>query len=99
MATSSICSTRSSPGSTRSAKRTVQIHLQNTGSILSLETKLVLLEAAGQQLLPAYLSDNSTSLLGGEDQTVTVQVPSRVVNGALQAQVRGGNQPNNTVHF
>ena len=68
------------------------IHLLNDGTVPSLETKLVLQDTNGKQILPAYYSDNYVSLLPGEEQAITVQVPSAAVHDSMQLSVRGWNE-------
>ena len=81
------------------SERTVQVDLHNDGLIPSLETKLVLEDAGGQQILPAYYSDNYVSLLPGEEQQITVQVPSAAVHSSMQLRVRGWNEKTETLSF
>jgi hypothetical protein len=55
----------------------LRVTLTNPGATPALATKLTLLDAQGQRILPAYYSDNYLSLLGGETQVVTIRYPAR----------------------
>jgi hypothetical protein len=50
---------------------------------------LTLLDAKGERILPAYLSDNYVSLLPGESREVTIRSPDAIRPAALS--VRGWN--------
>lgn len=77
--------------SNTSARR-IAVHLKNTGIVAALNTKLVTVYASDRsQVLPAYYSDNYISLLPGEEQTVTVDIPENVGNRALRMNLRGWN--------
>ncbi|MGI4829901.1 MAG: glycosyl hydrolase 2 galactose-binding domain-containing protein [Janthinobacterium lividum] len=80
-------------------ERTVQITLKNQSQAPTLETKLVLEDSKGNQLLPVYFSDNYISLLPGEEQTVNVQMPADQVRGSFKLALRGWNQKNQTIAF
>jgi hypothetical protein len=71
--------------------RTIQVLLHNTASVPALEAKLVLEQADGKQLLPAYYSDNYVSLLPGEERTITIDLPADEVKGSLHCKLRGWN--------
>jgi hypothetical protein len=73
---------------------TVHIHVQlrNTSNVPALADKLTLLNAGdGGRILPAYLSDNYVSLLGGETRDIEVEYPSAAGKGSPQLAVRGWN--------
>ncbi len=78
---------------------TVHILLKNKGTAPSLETKLVLEDREGKELLPVYFSDNYISLMPGEEQSVTIQVPASLLHGSSQLLVRGWNQKEQTIRF
>jgi hypothetical protein len=56
--------------------------LQNLGGAPALETKLTLVDAKGERILPAYYSDNYVSLLPGESREVEVRFPAHAATGA-----------------
>lgn len=86
-------------GKDDAGERTVQIVLKNHGATPSLETKFVLEDGKGKQLLPVYFSDNYISLMPGEEQTVTVKVPDSLPHDALRLLMRGWNQKQETISF
>jgi hypothetical protein len=70
----------------------VQVELRNTGTAVSLETKLTLLNAAdGSRILPAYYSDNYISLLPGETRQIEIEYPAKSATGPAQIALRGWN--------
>jgi hypothetical protein len=73
------------------ADRTVEIRLRNSASVPALEAKLVLEQADGKQVLPAYYSDNYIALMPGEQRTVTIEVPPDQAKGSLHCKLRGWN--------
>jgi Exo-beta-D-glucosaminidase Ig-fold domain len=76
----------------------MQVELHNTGSVVSLETKLTLLNASdGSRVLPAYYSDNYISLLPGETRQVEIEYPAKSANGPAQLAIRGWNATKQTV--
>lgn len=76
-----------------SGDRTLEVMLHNSGSVPSLQTKLTLEDEQGQQILPAYYTDNYVSLLPGETQTILVQIPDAAASRSLHFNVAGWNQP------
>lgn len=75
-----------------SSGRTLVVHLQNTGAVAALQTKLTALYAADEtEVLPAFYSDNYISLLPGERRTVTLDLPAGAVNRDVRLKVRGWN--------
>ncbi len=51
------------------------VKLHNPGTVPALATKLTLLNAVGERVLPAYYSDNYVLLLPGETREVTIGYP------------------------
>jgi beta-galactosidase/beta-glucuronidase len=68
----------------------VRAKLENTGTAAALATKVTLLDANGQRILPAYYSDNYVSLLPGESRVVEISYPASAGTAARLA-VRGWN--------
>jgi hypothetical protein len=79
------------PKSIDTEDRTIEIRLKNEAAIPALEAKLVLEQANGKQVLPAYYSDNYVSLMPGEARTVSIEVPADEVNDVLRCKLRGWN--------
>ena len=52
--------------------------LHNAGAVAALATKLTLLRANGERVLPAYYSDNYVSLLPGEKREIEIAYPVTV---------------------
>ena len=77
--------------------RTLEVTLKNTGPIPSLQTKLTLEDDGGQQILPAYYTDNYVSLLPGETETLHIQIPETTSHQPLHLNVDGWNQPGQKV--
>jgi len=76
----------------------IQVEFRNTGSVVSLETKITLLNAAdGSRILPAYYSDNYLSLLPGETREVEIEYPAKTANGPAALSLRGWNLAKQTV--
>jgi len=76
----------------------VQVELRNRGNIVSLETKLTLVNASdGSRILPAYYSDNYISLLPGETREVEIEYPAKSANGPAQLALRGWNATKQTI--
>ena len=70
----------------------VRVELRNTGTTVSLETKLTLVKAAdGARILPAYYTDNYVSLLPGESCEIEIEYPAKSANGPAQLSLRGWN--------
>jgi hypothetical protein len=65
------------------------ITLANTGQTPALQAKLTLFDAKGEQILPAYFSDNYLSLLPSETRWVTVRYPQQ--RGTATVRLRGWN--------
>ena len=76
----------------------VQVELRNSGNVVSLETKLTLLNANdGSRILPAYYSDNYISLLPGETREVEIEYPAKSATGSAQLSLRGWNAMKQTI--
>lgn len=71
--------------------RIVQVTLTNNAATAAIETKLGLFDATGEQVLPAYFSDNYISLLPGETRTVNIHAPAASAGDAPVVQLRGWN--------
>ncbi|MEJ1965095.1 MAG: LamG-like jellyroll fold domain-containing protein [Gammaproteobacteria bacterium] len=71
-------------------ERVVRVTLVNRGTEPALNTKLTLVDARGQRILPAYYSDNYLALLPGEPRTVEVRFPASF-SGESSIQLRGWN--------
>jgi hypothetical protein len=70
----------------------VRVDLRNTGSTVSLENKLTLLNAGdGSRILPAYFTDNYVSLLPGESREIEIEYPAKSEHGPAQLALRGWN--------
>lgn len=69
----------------------VLVTLKNTTTHVALNTKLTLLNAQGQRILPAYYSDNYISLAPGAVRSVTVQVDQPQLLRSAHIDVRGWN--------
>jgi hypothetical protein len=65
--------------------------LVNTGSAPALTSKLTLVDARGQRILPAYYSDNYVSLLPGERRQIEIRYPATSSKGAPRIELRGWN--------
>ena len=70
----------------------VRVDLRNTGSTVSLASKLTLLNAGdSSRILPAYYTDNYVSLLPGESREIEIEYPAKSANGSAQLALRGWN--------
>ncbi len=70
----------------------VRVELRNTGTAVSLASKLTLLNSAdASRILPAYYSDNYLSLLPGESREIEIEYPASSANGPAQLALRGWN--------
>jgi hypothetical protein len=70
----------------------IRVELKNTGTAVSLQNKLTLVNAADQsRILPAYYSENYVSLLPGESRTIEIDYPANAANSAPELTIRGWN--------
>jgi hypothetical protein len=67
------------------AGQRLQVTLTNPSAIVALMTHLVLRDAAGQRVLPAYASENYVSLLPGETRTLMIESPNLPAAAQLTA--------------
>jgi glycosyl hydrolase family 2/Ig-like domain-containing protein len=78
----------------------LQVELRNTGTVVSLEDKLTVMNASdGSRILPAYYSDNYVSLLPGESREIEITYPAKSANGSAQLGLRGWNLASQTVQI
>lgn len=75
------------------ADGTVVVDIANKGTAPLIETKLTLVDAKGERVLPAFYSDNYISLMPGETRSVTIRIMDGVKPAGIPAavQVRGWN--------
>ena len=78
----------------RAGERVTTVELINTGSVPAIETKMVLIDALGEQVLPAYFSDNYVSLLPGETRRIEISAPAAA---AVAVKLRGFNLPTSVI--
>ncbi len=77
------------------ATRHFSIHLKNTGAVAALNTKLTTFDDRDKkQILPAYYSDNYISLLPGEEETLTLDLPPTPKQDPIRIDLRGWNATN-----
>jgi hypothetical protein len=70
----------------------LSVKLTNNGATPALAMKLTLKDAStGQRILPAYYSDNYTSLMPGESRTLSIAYPRSITHGDLKVELRGWN--------
>ncbi|WP_294391454.1 LamG-like jellyroll fold domain-containing protein [uncultured Sphingomonas sp.] len=77
-------------------ERTLTVDLTNAGSTPAIQAKLTLFDSHGQQILPAYFSDNYLSLLPGESREITIRYPRH--RGPAVARLRAWNMAERTLH-
>jgi hypothetical protein len=70
-------------------ERALEVELANDAATPALQAKLTLFDAGGEQILPAYFSDNYVSLLPGESRRVVVRYPA--ARGMATVRLRGWN--------
>lgn len=75
----------------RAGQMTATVQLANPGRTVALMTHLVLRNAAGARILPAYASDNYVSFLPGERRTVTITGAEGAMAGGPQITLDGWN--------
>jgi len=71
----------------------IEVDLRNTGNVVALSNKLGVFAADGSEMLPAYFSDNYISLLPGEEESVTIDIPVAYDAHNLNLHARGWNIP------
>jgi hypothetical protein len=70
----------------------VEVQLTNPSDVVSLATKLTLLnESTKQRMLPAYYSGNYVALLPGESRTIQIEVPDGKAEMKSSVVLRGWN--------
>jgi hypothetical protein len=75
----------------------VRVEIKNTGTVVSLATKLTLENADASRILPAYYTDNYVSLLPGESRQIEIECPAKSATGPGQLAVRGWNLATQTI--
>lgn len=83
---------RMAAGAVDGADRVVTVTLANDGQVPALNTKLTLVDAKGERILPAFYSDNYVALLPGESKVVTIRYPA-TVTATPEVTMRGWNVP------
>ncbi|WP_231738732.1 glycoside hydrolase family 2 TIM barrel-domain containing protein [Sphingomonas sp. CCH9-F2] len=77
-------------GAVDGTDRVVTVTLANSGQVPALNTKLTLVDAKGERILPAFYSDNYVALLPGETKVLTIRYPA-TVSAAPEVTMRGWN--------
>jgi len=67
------------------------VDLANPSATAAIATKLTMFAANGEQILPAYFSDNYVSLLPGDRRRIEVRYPARAATGSVSVRLRGWN--------
>jgi len=75
---------------TEGDERVVTVALTNGGTQAALATKLTLVDAKGNRILPALYSDNYVTVLPGEPRSVEIRYPAEL-GGVAAINVRGWN--------
>lgn len=73
------------------AEPVLRASVRNRSPQVALNTKLTLVDAQGQRILPAYYSDNYLSLVPGEQREIEIRGPAAAVLRTARLQVRGWN--------
>ncbi|PPT55019.1 glycoside hydrolase family 2 [Xanthomonas arboricola] len=73
------------------AEPVLRASVRNASQQVALNTKLTLVDAQGQRILPAYYSDNYLSLVPGEQREIEIRGPSAASLRNATLQVRGWN--------
>ncbi|MCL5745207.1 MAG: glycoside hydrolase family 2, partial [Acidobacteria bacterium] len=76
----------------------VVVELANTGKTVALMNRLMVRNAAGERILPAYADDNYINLLPGEKRTVHIACTAPA-SGALRLSLEGWNTPSAVVEI
>lgn len=69
----------------------LHLHIENKAGAAALDSKVTLLDAKGERILPAYYSDNYLSLLSGEAREISIEYPEAAAEGVPQVSIRGWN--------
>ena len=69
----------------------MRVELRNTGTVASLADKLTLFNADRSRILPAYFSENYSSLRPVESRETKIEYPVKSGNGRAQLAIRGWN--------
>jgi beta-galactosidase/beta-glucuronidase len=76
----------------------IRVTLRNSTGGAALSTKLTLVDAYGDRVLPAYYSDNYVNLAPGESRDIVVEsVSSKTLDRVAKVEVRGWNVPDQSV--
>ncbi len=80
-------------GARKMADGGIEVTLSNDGTTPLLETKITLVDAQGERVLPAFYSDNYVSLLPGEHRTIAIGTMGSTKPAGTPAavQLRGWN--------
>ena len=82
----------------READGRVRVSLHNGAAAAALSTKLTLVDAQGNRVLPAYYSDNYVNLAPGESRDIDIEgITAAALKDAAKVEVRGWNVPNQSV--
>ncbi|PPT71947.1 glycoside hydrolase family 2 [Xanthomonas arboricola] len=73
------------------AEPVLRASVRNASQQVALNTKLTLVDAQGQRILPAYYSDNYLSLVPGEQREIEIRGPSAASLRNATLHVRGWN--------
>jgi len=72
--------------------------LHNGAAAAALSTKLTLVDAQGNRVLPAYYSDNYVNLAPRESRDIDIEgITAAALKDAAKVEVRGWNVPNQSV--
>jgi hypothetical protein len=83
--------TASARQSQDAGERRIDVTISNPAKTAAVQTKLGLFDGDGQQVLPAYFTDNYVSLLPGETRTVTISAPAGSGGRHPVVRLRGWN--------
>ena len=82
----------------READGRVRVSLHNGAAPAALSTKLTLVDAQGNRVLPAYYSDNYVNLAPRESRDIDIEgITAAALKDAAKVEVRGWNVPNQSV--
>jgi len=82
----------------READGRVRVSLHNGAAAAALSTKLTLVDAQGNRVLPAYYSDNYVNLAPRESRDIDIEgITAAALKDAAKVEVRGWNVPNQSV--